>query len=595
MTLERWSTVSVTTATASSISDVGSSIARTFANSQKQEVKEIRLSGAYDFGGGSRFDFGAEYIDSEMNSQFTSTQQALGNWGVAFPGDVQALAPGLLEQFCVTCEFDDFNPGTTGNDTIGFRGNAVDLLAALSPAYLADQNPFNNVAESGRPIDAGVPSNNTVKEETWALYGQVTFEGELGTMPIQVVAGVRYENTDVLSTSIISRPSAIVWTSDNDFRVATGGAGTPNTGEGGYDNVLPSLDFSIEPREDVKLRASFSRTLARPDFGNLFANQNVGAPSRPTALGGQATGNSGNPNLLPLVSDNLDFSAEWYFAPSSYVSVGFFDKRVKNFIGQGLVNRTVFDLRDPTAAAPGSNSGIARDRLTSLGFRVDDATLFTYTALLIQNNGNTAQTDAQVSAQADGSGGFNGAFVTQVLTDLDVTATAADPLFNFSVAQPVNNREANINGFEFAGQYFLGDTGFGIAGSYTVVNGDVEIDIGADPSIDQFALLGLSDSGNVTLIYDANRISARLAYNWRDKYLTQTNRDGSNNRNPVFTEPFGTLDMNVSYDVSESIAVSFEAVNMLSESVRTHGRTESQVYFAQELKPRFLVGVRARF
>jgi len=575
--------------------DVGSSIARTFANRQRQEIQEIRLGGAYDFGGGGRFDFGAEYIDSEMTSTRSQTQQALGNWGIAFPGDVDALAAGLLEQFCLTCKFDEFNPGVTGNDTIGFRGNAVDLLAKLSPAYAADANPFNGAADAGNPVVPGVSSFNTVSEETWAVYGQLTFEGELGSMPIQLVGGIRYENTDVVSSSLIDVPTAIIWQADNDFLQVAGGGTQPVTGEGGYDNVLPSLDFSIEPMEDVKLRASFSRTLARPDFGNLFSATTVTQPARPTALGGQATGTSGNPNLLPLVSDNLDFSAEWYFAPSSYVSVGFFDKRVRNFIGQGLVTRTLFDLRDPTNAAPGSNSGIALGRLQSLGLEINEANLFTYTALLIENGGNTAQTDLEVNAQRGPDGALNPDFIVDTYTRLDVTANANDPLFNFSVEQPVNNREANINGFEFAGQYFFGDTGFGVAGSYTIVNGDVDIDVGADPSIDQFALLGLSDSGNVTLIYDKFGVSARLAYNWRDKYLTQTNRDGSNNRNPVFTAPFGTLDFNVSYDINDNVAVSFEGINLLSETVRTYARTERQLYFAQELAPRYLLGLRARF
>ncbi|RZJ30093.1 MAG: TonB-dependent receptor, partial [Brevundimonas sp.] len=340
---------------------------------------------------------------------------------------------------------------------------------------------------------------------------------------------------------------------------------------------------------------SFSRTLARADYGALFSATTVNAPGRPTALGGEATGNSGNPNLLPLVSDNLDFSAEWYFAPSSYVSVGYFDKRVRNFIGQGVVNRSLFDLRDPSSGAAGSNSGIAQGRLTSLGADLSDVNLFTYTALLIQNNGNTAQTDAQFNAQRTGpNGSLNQGFVDQVLAAYDISANGNDPLFNFAVSQPVNNREANIDGFEIAGQYFLGDTGFGIAGSYTIVNGDVEVDVGADPSIDQFALLGLSNSGNVTLIYDNYGVSARLAYNWRDKYLTQTNRDGSN-RNPVFTAPFGTLDMNVSYDITDNMAVSFEAINLTSETVRTYGRSERQLYFAQELSPRYLLGLRARF
>lgn len=575
--------------------DVGSSIARTNASQQKQEVQEIRLSGRYDFGNGGRFDFGAEYIDSEMTSQRVQTQQTLGDWGVNNPGDVNAVAAGLLEEFCLTCRFDSFDPGSTGASLVAFRGDAIALYDALSAAYAADRNPFNGVADPGSPNSVTGRDFNVVAEQTFAIYGQVTLEGELGSWPYQVVAGVRYEDTEVESTSLIAVPTEIRWVSDNDFTRIVGATVQPVVGTGGYDNVLPAFDFSIEPREDLKLRASFSRTLARADYGALFSATTVNAPGRPTALGGEATGNSGNPNLLPLVSDNLDFSAEWYFAPSSYVSVGYFDKRVRNFIGQGVVNRSLFDLRDPSSGVAGSRSGTARERLTGLGADLSDVNLFTYTALLIENNGNTAQADALFNAQRTGpNGSLNQAFVDDVLARVDISANGADPLFNFAVSQPVNNREANIDGFEFAGQYFLGDTGFGIAGSYTIVNGDVEVDVGADPSIDQFALLGLSNSGNVTLIYDNYGFSARLAYNWRDKFLTQTNRDGSN-RNPVFTAPFGTLDLNVSYDVTDNIAISFEGINLTSETVRTYGRSERQLYFAQELSPRYLLGLRARF
>ena len=41
-----------------------------------------------------------------------------------------------------------------------------------------------------------------------------------------------------------------------------------------------------------------------------------------------------------------------------------------------------------------------------------------------------------------------------------------------------------------------------------------------------FALVGLSDTANVTLIYEKYGFSARLAYNWRDKFLQPTNRGG---------------------------------------------------------------------
>lgn len=577
------------------IGDIGTQIARTNASQQRQEIKEIRADATYDFGGGTRFDFGAEYIDSEMTSQRTQTQQTLGDWGITNPGDVERFAGGLLEEFCLTCRFDTFNPGATGASLIAFRGNAVELFNALSPVYAADGSPMNNVANPGNPLSLSGSDFNVVEEQTAAVYGQLTWEGELGTMPISMMAGIRYEQTEVLSTSLVAVPTEIRWTSDNDFVRVVGAQVQPISGEGDYDNFLPAFDFSIQPMDDVKLRASWSRTLARPDYGNLFAASTVNQPPRPTALGGVATGNSGNPNLLPLLSDNIDFSAEWYFAPSSYVSVGFFDKQVRNFVGQGQVTRSLFDLRDPTSGAAGSRSGTARTQLGTLGADLSDVNLFTYTALLIQNNGNVAAASSQFQAQRTGpNASLNQAFVDQILAAVDITANAQDPLFQFSVATPVNNREANINGFEIAGQYFYGDTGIGIAASYTVVNGDVDIDVNADPSIDQFALLGLSDSANVTLIYDNYGISARLAYNWRDTYLAETNR-GGDSRNPVFTEPFGTLDMNVSYDLTENVALSFEAINLTSEPIRTYGRDESNIWFAQELKPRYLLGARMRF
>ena len=105
--------------------------------------------------------------------------------------------------------------------------------------------------------------------------------------------------------------------------------------------------------------------------------------------------------------------------------------------------------------------------------------------------------------------------------------------------------------------------------------------------------MGLSDSYNVTGIYDKNGISARVAYNWRGKFLSQINR--GDNRNPVFFAPFGTVDANISYDVTPNIAVSLEAINILSEPVRSYARDEKELYFAQELKPRVLLGARFRF
>ncbi|MEI9904683.1 MAG: hypothetical protein WDN06_12455 [Asticcacaulis sp.] len=92
-----------------------------------------------------------------------------------------------------------------------------------------------------------------------------------------------------------------------------------------------------------------------------------------------------------------------------------------------------------------------------------------------------------------------------------MSSASDDPLAMFTVSQPVNNHTANIDGFEFAVQHFFGDTGFGIAASATTVNGDVSLDDAADPgpnAPDQFALEGLSNTYNITGIYESTASKA---------------------------------------------------------------------------------------
>jgi TonB-dependent receptor len=567
------------------VGDLGTQVARTNTAAQRQRINGGRADLGWDLGGGSRFDVGTAYSDTLMTSTRTQTQQQLGDWGIGDPGLVQSLAGDLMSTYCLTCKFDKFKPGATGSALIAFRGNAVDLNNVLSNYYKA-----NAISQTGFDYDQ-------VGEKIWSVYGQITWKGEIAGRTANLVFGTRYERTRTKSYARQIAPSAIVWQSDNDFSVVfpnlAGATPVELTQRGHYENLLPSVDFNIELVRNVVARASASRTLARPDYGNLFASTTVNGPPRPTSLGGTATGSQGNAGLLPLVSDNFDLSLEWYYKPSSFVSVGFFDKRVRNFIGSGVFNQALLGLRDPTAANAGSRSGIAADRLRALGADVSDVNLFTYTALLTQNGGNTGQADATFQANRGANGLLNQGFVDNTLKAVDIIANGADAPFTFAVSQPINNRDGHIYGFEIAGQHFFGDTGFGLAASYTKVDGDVNVDIAADPNVNVFALTGLGDSANASVIYDKSGLSARVSYNWRAKFLAGTNQGA--NRNPLFTAAFGTLDFNISYDLTENIALSFEGVNITSESLRQYGRDKTNLVFAQELKPRLLLGARFRF
>jgi TonB-dependent receptor len=578
------------------IGDLGTQVARTVTARQDHRLTQLSADVGWDFDGEGRLDLGATYIDSKMRSQRSQTQQTLGDWGINNPGDVQALAGDLIDQFCMGCKFDHYKPGDA---EIAFRGNAVDLYEVLSAAYAADGNPFLPGIQPGNPINATAGLDDEVKEKIWAGYVQFTWNGDVMGRPAGVVAGVRYENTKVTANSIITAPARIAWVSDNDFTTVLSTDTVPIQTKGEYNNLLPAIDFRIEPMDNLVTRVSYSKTLARPDYGNLFASVSVdnNNPNRPTAIGGVPTAAQGNPSLKPLTSNNFDVSIEWYINKSSYVSAGFFYKKVKNFPGTGQVEQALFGLRDPSSGAAGTRSGAALNELQTLGLDISDVNLFTMTALIQEQGGGIdAATVAAASAifQANLTGNsLNQGFVDLVLGRTDIIADARDPLFNFSVDTPVNSETGNIHGFELQGQYFFGNSGFGVAGSYTYVDGDVGFDIGADPNQDQFALTGLANSFNITGIFEKYGISARVAYNWRDKYLSRLNRQGS--RNPVHVEPFGTLDVAVSYDITDNFQMTFEGVNLTSEPIRMYARDKDELWFAQELKPRFYLGARYRF
>ncbi len=165
--------------------------------------------------------------------------------------------------------------------------------------------------------------------------------------------------------------------------------------------------------------------------------------------------------------------------------------------------------------------------------------------------------------------------------------------WNSGTSTPDNNRAAKIHGAEFAIQHFFGETGFGVQANYTIVRGDIGFDVNADPGVSQFALLGLSDTANLIGIYEKDGWTARVAWNWRDEYLAEVNKGGSNN--PRFEEAYWQVDMNLGYDVNDQLTVFIEALNLTGEDSRSHARNESMLWYLTDLDARYQVGMRYQF
>lgn len=166
-----------------------------------------------------------------------------------------------------------------------------------------------------------------------------------------------------------------------------------------------------------------------------------------------------------------------------------------------------------------------------------------------------------------------------------------DDVAVFDITIPVNEKDAQLEGWELAVQHVFGDTGFGAIANFTLVNGDVSYD---DTSLEeQFALLGLSDSANFIAFYDKHGLQARVAYNWRDDFLASTGQ--ATGGHPTYVEAYGQWDLNVSYDLLDNLTVFVEGLNITDEYTRAYGRAESQTLNVTQTGPRYNIGARYTF
>jgi len=537
--------------------DVGTSILDMNYASQKTDIDEFRIIGTYEFDEGS-IEFGVESRSMESHSVQSLTRHTMGNWGVENPGE---LPEGFLTPVNFTSEINDFDKNGAFNQ--GFTGSASQI-----GAWAAGQYGFDFVS------NGAAATNRTIKEDITAAFFQLDLAGELAGRPYNISAGLRLESTDVTSSANVALPNAVAWEGNNDFNVRFGDGMQDFSTDADYDHALPSFDFDIEVVDNVVARFSFSKTIARPTYDQLSAAaSDVSGPTGPTTMPGVqlGTASNGNPGLLPLESNNIDLSAEWYFDETSYVSIGYYEKRVNNFAGRQPVEENVYGLRDATA---GPRAQAAAQALVALGEELTDTNLFAMVAAT-ENNVNFSSMPAE-----------------EFEVHYDVLPTSEDPLMDFTVTKFVNNQEAKIDGFEFAVQHFFGETGFGFQANYTTVNGDIGFDNNGDPSVTQFALVGLSDTANLVLMYENDDLQARVAYNWRDKFL---NTQAQYVNEPGYTEAYAQIDFNVAYQVTEELSVFFEGINITGEDTRTHGRTTAQLWNLSEQEARYALGGRYTF
>jgi len=533
-----------------------------FRNSyMKAEVEQLRLSGDFAFNDQFSLDFGVVLTDVNNRSAFSNVQR--DTWGGA--GSVDDYPDSVWVRDTVRPLFDNISGSGSPNLFDEFFRWDFDTVAAL--AAQANGIPGDPFWPCGNEFCAtdDFSTDRRTNEESTGAYVQLNRSFDIGERAANFALGVRYEETDVTSTALAPTATGLRWAAANEFSVVFGPLEFM-TLTGKYDYVLPSFDFDIEVVENVIVRAGYSETIGRPGWGDIQGGQTLNQLARLDFGDGQR----GDPGLLPLESQNIDLSFEWYYGESSYAAIGYFRKDIDNYIGVTQIQETPFDLPHPGQGARFDEANAAT------GGTGDLVAIRQY---IFDNYGNTPE----VEITGVDSNGFTTGFINGIAGE--------DPAAVFNITVPANQRAAELDGWEFAIQHMFGDSGFGTSVNYTVVDSNLAYDnfsLG-----EQFAIEGLSDSANFIAFFENEKWQARVAYNWRDEFLS--GRFTAQGPNPAYTEAYGQWDLNVSYQAMDNLTVFAEGINVTDEIQRIHGRTENEVLFATQAGPRYLIGARYSF
>jgi len=517
-----------------------------FRNSyNKSEVTQADLGGYWDINDTMSLDFGVTSTEVKNRTAFSNVQY--DNWGgIGSPADY----PDEVWQLADVRSLFSGIPGA----------NNPNLWNQRFVWNFAEVANYREIA-TGQSMAASDDFTDDLRttEESMSLYLQYTWNFDIGSMNANLRAGIRYEDTDVTSSALVPIPDYITWVAANEYNITFG---EPDFTEldGSYDYWLPNLDFSINVMEDLILRASYTETIGRPDWRSIQGGQTLNTLVRRNF----GTGQQGNPGLLPLESKNYDLSAEWYYSEGSYLSAAYFFKDTSNYIGVSQSSGTPFNLPHP-------GNGLWYDECNAATGGADNQDL------IRQCIADTYGDSDFVTVTPDG----------QILIQ---GVPGQDPAANFLINQPNNQEDAEIDGFELAWQHMLGESGFGWILNYTSVDSDIGYD--NFNTNDQFAILGLSDSANAVLFYDKNGWIVRLAYNWRDEFLSGT-FDGNGIANPVYTDEYAQLDGIISYTFEDlGLTIFAEGFNLTDEYARSFSRREEQVQYVTKLGPRYGIGAR---
>lgn len=349
----------------------------------------------------------------------------------------------------------------------------------------------------------------------------------------------------------------------------------------------PNSDWMLEETNTNQLRSIFGKPAGRPapELGSAFndteksaalygtLNFHFAVGDRPVDgfVGVRAvnsdqklsgfqraiiTAPDGSTSQAPYYEETHNDKTRWDVLPMLSARMKLTDKLYLRAAATKTIRRPNFDSLNPalsvtaaTMTVPGSGSGgnPDLDPIESVNFDLDlnylltDASSVTLTGFYREIDGYI---QSYSSSETIGGRSYN-------------------------VTRPRNTQNGYLQGCEASWTQFLDFLpgtwkGFGVQANFTYIEGKSE-----NPLTRQKQNLAqvAKKNYNVVLIYETGAVSARLAYNWRGKYIDSFNQPGLQ-PNTVWVQPRGQLDFSASYELRPGLLLTLDVTNLTQSKYR---------------------------
>ncbi|PZU14722.1 MAG: TonB-dependent receptor [Sphingobium sp.] len=241
-------------------------------------------------------------------------------------------------------------PGTTTNFGHLASGN-IGLTQFIRPDFGAIQQATNYASfRDGAPETRGAVTGGAtgdMDEKVIGAYFELNGVTTIAGRDLHINTGMRYAHTK----QFVVGPSQI------------GTTIVDITSQSTYENFLPSINLTYDVMDNVKLRASASRTMTRPDASQILPGVTFSDPSALVA-------SAGNPDLKPYTSDNYDIGGEIYTGGIGYVGVSAFMKNIQGFTVTRSQEVTFGSLNIPFESLIATQQNALNDRSLQTGVPV---------------------------------------------------------------------------------------------------------------------------------------------------------------------------------------------------------------------------------